>query len=356
MEMLCAYVAPLPNCNCPIPIAHILPHRFHRRRIKPTSISISISRYQTHSKNLCSITLHPTSKCNNNKDQENYNTSYSHPAQNRLLFDQFQSSIDSVPISNKNPETQNQEQEQRNEEKRENPTKKRKGLLTNMWWVDLKAALGQRINVEGIIASVSVFVKEQHLTLPHVSVRDIRYIDWAELHQRGFKGVVFDKDNTITVPYTLTLCGYLQSSIEQCKSVFGNDLAVFSNSAGLYEYDHDGSKARALEKAIGIKVIRHRVKKPAGTAEEIEKHFGCKSSQLVMVGDRPFTDVVYGNRNGFFTILTEPLSLTEEPFIVRQVRKLEMSLTNYWFRKGLKPVSHSLLPDGMQCVKDPPPL
>lgn len=37
------------------------------------------------------------------------------------------------------------------------------------------------------------------------------------------------------------------------------------------------------------------------------------------MGDRPFTDVVYGNRNGFLTILTEPLSLVEEPFIVRQV-------------------------------------
>jgi len=37
------------------------------------------------------------------------------------------------------------------------------------------------------------------------------------------------------------------------------------------------------------------------------------------VGDRPFTDIVYGNRNGFLTILTEPLSLAEEPFIVKQV-------------------------------------
>lgn len=39
----------------------------------------------------------------------------------------------------------------------------------------------------------------------------------------------------------------------------------------------------------------------------------------LQVGDRPFTDIVYGNRNGFLTILTEPLSLTEEPFIVKQV-------------------------------------
>lgn len=26
---------------------------------------------------------------------------------------------------------------------------------------------------------------------------------------------------------------------------------------GLFEYDHDGSKAIALERAVGIKVIRH---------------------------------------------------------------------------------------------------
>lgn len=61
------------------------------------------------------------------------------------------------------------------------------------------------------------------------------------------------------------------------------------------------------------------VKKPAGSAEEIEKHFGCDSTRLVMVGDRAFTDVVFGNRNGFLTILTNPLNLAEEPFIVRQV-------------------------------------
>ncbi|KAJ6412420.1 hypothetical protein OIU84_005468 [Salix udensis] len=240
-----------------------------------------------------------------------------------------------------------------------------------MWWKDLRATLSQRINVEGIGLSASVIVKDHHLILPHVLVPDIRYIDWGELQRRGFKGVVFDKDNTITVPYSLTLWGPLVASIEKCKSVFGNDIAVFSNSAGLFEYDHDGSKARALEEAVGIKVIRHRVKKPAGTAEEIEKHFGCKSSQLVMVGDRPFTDIVYGNQNGFLTVLTEPLSLAEEPFIVRQiyaisyflaakilqqVRKLEMSLMNYWLKRGIKPISHDLLPDAMECVKDPPPL
>ncbi|CAN4104437.1 unnamed protein product [Withania somnifera] len=223
-----------------------------------------------------------------------------------------------------------------------------------MWWTDLKAALGQRINVEGIVSSLGVFSKEKHLAIPHVSVRDIRYIDWAELKKRGFEGVVFDKDNTITVPYSLSLWSSLASSIDQCKSLFGNNIAVYSNSAGLDEYDPDGRKARILECAIGIKVIKHKMKKPAGTAEEIEKQFGCESSRLIMVGDRPFTDIVYGNRNGFLTILTEPLSCAEEPLIVRQVRVLEVALVNRWSSQGMKPTSHTLLPDCQQCVKDDP--
>ncbi|WVY93005.1 hypothetical protein V8G54_032093 [Vigna mungo] len=89
--------------------------------------------------------------------------------------------------------------------------------------------------------------------------------------------------------------------------------------------------------------------KPGGTAEETEKHFGCEASRLIMVGDRPFTDIVYGNRNGFLTILTEPLSLAEEPFIVKQVRKLENSFVRYWSRRGLKPLGQSLLPDPNIC-------
>ncbi|KAF3616782.1 hypothetical protein FXO38_34323 [Capsicum annuum] len=58
-------------------------------------------------------------------------------------------------------------------------------------------------------------------------------------------------------------------------------------------------------------------KKPADTDEEIVNQFGCESSKLIMVGDRPFTDIVYGIKNGFLTIFTEPLSCAEEPLIVQ---------------------------------------
>ncbi|CAI9756897.1 unnamed protein product [Fraxinus pennsylvanica] len=48
--------------------------------------------------------------------------------------------------------------------------------------------------------------------------------------------------------------------------------------------------------------------------------WGKLISQSSQVGDRHFTDIVYGNRNGFSTILTEPLSLEGEPMIVQQNR------------------------------------
>ncbi|KAL0295143.1 UNVERIFIED_CONTAM: hypothetical protein Scaly_3109100 [Sesamum calycinum] len=85
--------------------------------------------------------------------------------------------------------------------------------------------------------------------------------------------------------------------------------------SGLYEYDPNGRKAGAHEDAQWNQSLRHKVKKPAGTVEEVERHFGCESARLIMVGDRLFTDIVYGNRTGFFMILPEPLSLAEEPLI-----------------------------------------
>lgn len=102
----------------------------------------------------------------------------------------------------------------------------------------MKAALGQRINLEGILCSTMVILKDPKLAMPHISVPDIRYVDWAELRRKGFKGVVFDKDNTITAPYSLKSWPPLESSLECCKSEFGHDIAVFSNSAGNSSLKH----------------------------------------------------------------------------------------------------------------------
>ncbi|KAK9284429.1 hypothetical protein L1049_023602 [Liquidambar formosana] len=339
-------LVPSPVCRYLIPNHFHLHHHRHHLKRKPTNFFPS--KNQTHFRNTSFLTLSSTNGCSKEQDKKKIQNN-SYPNHKHTFLEELYSFTDN---NDRIRRTQNEDKEERTEKEVGN------GLVifANMWWADFRAAFGQRINFEGIVSSVAILTRDRHLLLPHVAVPDIRYIDWANLQKRGFKGVIFDKDNTITAPYSLTLWDTLGSSLECCKSVFGDDIAVFSNSAGLYEFDPDGSKARALEKAIGIKVLRHRMKKPAGTAEEIEKHFGCASSQLIMVGDRRFIDIVYGNRNGFLTILTEPLTLSGEPLIVKQVRILEAFLVKRWNRRGLMPTSHSLLPDALQCVKDLPPL
>ncbi|XP_062223672.1 phosphatidylglycerophosphate phosphatase 1, chloroplastic/mitochondrial-like [Phragmites australis] len=221
------------------------------------------------------------------------------------------------------------------------------------WW---RRALGQRLNPAGVAAVAAVAASEPRLALPHVSLQDIRWLDWAELRHAGFRGVVFDKDNTLTAPYVPALWPPLADAFDQCRATFPpGALAIYSNSAGLKEYDPDGVDAKVIEAAIeGIHVIRHDIKKPGGTAKEIESYFGCSASNLVLVGDRYFTDVVYGNRNGFLTVLTEPLNFANESYIVRMVRKLEAYIISYWYKKGHKPIKHPLLPDARRIVKFDP--
>ncbi|CAA7394346.1 unnamed protein product [Spirodela intermedia] len=238
--------------------------------------------------------------------------------------------------------------------RRVNRKKMIRGSSGGRWF---ERALGQRLNMAGLAFFCRVLSAEEgrRLALPQVCVPDIRWIDWRALERLGFRGVVFDKDNTLTSPYSLFLWPPITASLGHCMQAFPGRVAIYSNSAGLSQYDPDSSKAKALEDSIeGVHVIRHVTKKPAGTVDEIEQYFGCSASQLIMVGDRCFTDVVYGNRNGFLTILTEPLNLSEEPLVVQLVRKLEQHLLTCWRKKGLKPLEHSLLSDWKQCTRSQP--
>lgn len=224
MQFTC--VAPFPNCNCYIPFSS-RPHLYSPHiRLKPSS---SAGRLHTQSNGISSLTLCPTNNCDN-EELRKYRTNSDYNYDPSLLYN-FHFSFNANNMNEQNPEDRKEYLRLETEEE-EAELDNCEELLANMWWTDMKAALGQRINVEGIVSSVGMFMNDQHLALAHVAVPDIRYIDWTELHRRGFKGVVFDKDNTITVPYSLTLWGPLRPSVEQCKAVFGNNIAVFSNSAG----------------------------------------------------------------------------------------------------------------------------
>ena len=124
---------------------------------------------------------------------------------------------------------------------------------------------------------------------------------------------------------------------------FEGNVVLLSNSAGLLQYDPRGEEAAGIERTLGVPVLRHRRKKPAGEPALLEHHFGCGAGDLVMVGDRTFTDVAYGNSLGMLTIKCEPFTSKGENLFVRVARKLEAALVRVLRAAGCRPPQHKLV-------------
>ena len=80
----------------------------------------------------------------------------------------------------------------------------------------------------------------EHLALPHLSVPDIRWINWQALKEAGCQGCVFDKDNTLTEPYAVAVHPRLTAALHDCLKAFYGRVVLFSNSAGLTQFDPEG--------------------------------------------------------------------------------------------------------------------
>lgn len=105
-------------------------------------------------------------------------------------------------------------------------------------------------------------------------------------------------------------------------------MLIVSNSAGTND-DKDYEQAKKLERDTGVTVLRHPTKKP-GCHKEIKEYFKSqginKASEIVVVGDRLFTDMLMANMMGSWGIwLSEGVELSQKTF-PKMERKLYKNL------------------------------
>ena len=98
-------------------------------------------------------------------------------------------------------------------------------------------------------------------------------------------------------------------------------MVVFSNTLGT-KWDRDGLKTREFERQFGIRVLRHAKQKPHAIEDVMSEFRDCHPRELVMVGDRYLTDVLFGNLHGMYTIRTSVITQEGENIAVRMVRYL----------------------------------
>lgn len=185
----------------------------------------------------------------------------------------------------------------------------------------------QSINTKAIFSLASV-VRRPSLLVPHVAVKNVSKLDYTALKQQcGIRAIVFDKDNTLTAPYGMSIHPDAAAGFESAMSTFGSDgIAILSNSAGTLD-DPEYKDAISIEEALDISVIRHDEKKPGGLPEVL-RHFQIDDpAQICMVGDRLLTDIVFGNLHGMLTVHTLPLCTGNENqndnIPARVIRKVE---------------------------------
>lgn len=81
----------------------------------------------------------------------------------------------------------------------------------------------------------------------------------------------------------------------------------------------------------------------------------CPAADIIFVGDRYLTDVVFGNRHGMLTVRVAPMTLRGEPPGVRIARRIEEWCVARWGAAGVKAPPHARLPASraLEAVKDP---
>ena len=139
-------------------------------------------------------------------------------------------------------------------------------------------------------------------------------INYDKLKEDGIKVIAFDLDSTVMKSKSGEFSQEILSMFENLKKDFS--LIIISNN----------NNPEYIAKAVGqidFPVIAPAKKPSTGISKAFLKELGINPKEMVMVGDRPLTDILFGKILGCTTILVDSISWQEEKPIVRFVRKLE---------------------------------
>lgn len=149
-------------------------------------------------------------------------------------------------------------------------------------------------------------------------------IDYNKLYQEGFRGIIFDIDNTL-VEHGADADQRAIDLIAKLKKI-GFKVCLISNNKE--------ERVSRFNREIKVKFI-HNAQKPARkNFIKATKLMGTTIENTVFIGDQLFTDVFGANRVGMLTYFVKPIGPKEEIQIVFK-RKLER-IVLYHYRKDIR--------------------
>lgn len=149
---------------------------------------------------------------------------------------------------------------------------------------------------------------------PDLNLESIFDIDLSDLKKQGIKLILSDLDSTLMPSKSGIFPQKVLSWIKTLQNDF--KFAVISNN----KRNNYISKVKSQ---CDFDVIGRANKPSAKVMKEYINSQNIQPNEVVMIGDRPLTDILAGKNLGCKTILVDSITKDIENFIVRFVRRLE---------------------------------
>ncbi|MBR6770811.1 MAG: YqeG family HAD IIIA-type phosphatase [Lachnospiraceae bacterium] len=149
-------------------------------------------------------------------------------------------------------------------------------------------------------------------------------IDYEELYREGYRGILFDIDNTL-VPHGLPADQRAKDLFKRLRQLGYHSLLLSNNKE---------SRVKTFAEAVGAECI-YKANKPAvkGYLKAMEKLHTNKRNTL-FVGDQLFTDIWGAGRVGIRNFLVKPIHSKEEIQIV--LKRFLEKIVLYFYLKDRK--------------------
>lgn len=161
---------------------------------------------------------------------------------------------------------------------------------------------------------------------PTAYVESTYNIDYEAMYQAGYRGIIFDIDNTL-VPHNAPQDDRSLALFERLNAI-GFKCAVVSNN--------DEQRVSEFAKPANLYYV-YKAAKPAGKGYKAAAiNMDLKPETTFCVGDQIFTDVWGANRAGLFNFLVKPLDKDIEIQIIlkRILEKIIIKLFLIYHKEG----------------------
>jgi hypothetical protein len=148
---------------------------------------------------------------------------------------------------------------------------------------------------------------------PTINVENVLSIDKHLLYKLRVKGLILDLDNTLSKDGAPALEMGVGEWLDEMRAL-GVRMYIVSNNTP--------ARVAPLAKKLGIEFVAFGCKPLPFGLHKAAGELGLHSSQIAIVGDQIFTDVIAGNLYGIKTILVEPFYL-ESSKLFRAKRAVE---------------------------------